>query len=610
VFFRVPRASILTAISFSLVLSGCAREKRGVERLAVIAFDNLSSDAALDWMRRATALGIVHDLAGAPELSAQSFESLNGASAVQASQVLEGYFFQRHGRLELRATMRDAQKPRTVAAFEAAGPIEEGLAPLVDTIAKRLSPSARGFGSVKPEAFHAYGEAMMAPDRAAAVRQLESAREADPRFSAAHIALAQVLLGTGDRDGALKAIKTAEAARADAIDRAELDFVSASARGDLKDREKALEALTRAKPADSKSFRDLAEVQLLQRQFQAAVRSYEAAARLNPEEPRNWNELGYALSYVQDLAGARKALETYQRLVSSEDINALDSLGEVSFYLGDFSAAAKYFLQAYEKNPAAFGGGELVKAAQATLMNGDLGKADTLFEKYIANLQGPQRARAAYQLAQWEFVTGRRKAAMAGLERAIEGLDADGQSLGLSQLSIWKLETGDAKKAVDLASQAVARAATPQTRNVGLICRAIASGAGGSGSRAADAYAFLMARKYAEALPLLEALFRETNPSGDGQIRTLLAWTYVELGRVADARALVKIYPFPFSISEPLLASLAFPRFLFLRGVVLQDEGKGGEAKRCYELFLKYAGDVPDVFGSEVVAKRNLGAGG
>ena len=609
-FFRVPRSGFLTAICLSLVLSGCAREKRGVERLAVIAFDNLSSNDALDWMRRATALGIVHNLAGSPEVYAQSFESLNGVSAVQASQVLEGYFFQRNGRLELRATVRDARKPRTLAAFEAAGPIEEGLAPLVDALAKRLTPTARGFGNVKPEAFQAYGDAMMAPDRASAVRQLESAKEADPGFSAAHIALAQVLLGMGDRDGALKAIKAAEAARVDEIDRAELDFVSASARGDLKDREKALGTLTRAKPADSTSFRDLAEVQLLQRQFQAAVGNYEVAARLNPEEPRNWNELGYALSYVQDLAGARKALETYQRLVSSEDINGLDSLGEVSFYLGDFAAAAKYFLQAAEKNPTAFGGGELVKAAHATLMNGDLGRADTLFEKYIANLQGPKRTGAAYQLAQWEFLTGRRKAAMAGLERAIGSMDADGQSLGLSQLSIWKLETGDAKRAGDFASQAVARAATPQARNVGLICRAIASGTGRSGSRAADAYAFLMARKYSEALPLLEALFGETNPSGDGQIRTLLAWTYVELGRVADARALTKTYPLPSSIGEPLLASLAFPRFLFLRGVVLQNEGKGGEAKRCYELFLKYAGDVPDVFGSEVVARKNLGARG
>jgi hypothetical protein len=113
----------------------------------------------------------------------------------------------------------------------------------------------------------------------------------------------------------------------------------------------------------------------------------------------------------------------------------------------------------------------------------------------------------------------------------------------------------------------------------------------------------LFARKYQEALPLLEAAYRETNPSADGQIRSLLAWDYVELGRVDDARKLLALYPIPLAAGDPLFASLVFPRFLYLRGVALEKEGKQAEAKQSRDLYLKYAGDVPDVFGNESKAR-------
>jgi hypothetical protein len=104
-------------------------------------------------------------------------------------------------------------------------------------------------------------------------------------------------------------------------------------------------------------------------------------------------------------------------------------------------------------------------------------------------------------------------------------------------------------------------------------------------------------------------LYRETNPSVDGQIRTLLAWADVETGRIEEARKLVQIYPLPLSAGDPVLASLIFPRFLYLRGVVLDGEGKKSKAKQSYDLFLRYSGDAPDVFGHEAAAKRALGRG-
>jgi hypothetical protein len=44
-----------------------------------------------------------------------------------------------------------------------------------------------------------------------------------------------------------------------------------------------------------------------------------------------------------------------------------------------------------------------------------------------------------------------------------------------------------------------------------------------------------------------------------------------------------------------------------LRGAVLEKEGKHAEAKQSYELYLKYAGDLPGIFGDQAKARQSLG---
>jgi tetratricopeptide (TPR) repeat protein len=193
------------------------------------------------------------------------------------------------------------------------------------------------------------------------------------------------------------------------------------------------------------------------------------------------------------------------------------------------------------------------------------------------------------------------------MERILPSLDADARSAALCQLSIWKLQTGDSKTAVELADRAAETAVSARSRGMSALCRGVVNPGGGSGSRITNAYALLFAGKFSEATPLLELLYRETNPLEDAQIRTLLAWAYVEAGRAAQADRLLRIYPIPLSSGEPMFASMIFPRYLFLRGTVLEKQGKRADAKRSYELFLKYAGDVPDVFGDQAAARRNLG---
>ncbi len=581
----------LAALLLSVAITSCASPR--IERLAVLPLENLSAESQLDWVGRAAAAAVVYDLEGLAKQYSQTVDSLSNAYAIHATRVLQGYYVERRGQLEIRATVEDVVSKKNIDEIRVAGPASSGMMPLVNELAKRLNAEARPFGTSNGSAFRAYGEALGANDRASALKDLESATEADPKFGAAYVAWARLLAAGGDRAQANRLRVLAIGRGLSAIDRARLTG--------------QLDELTKLTPADASVFQQRAELRLQRRDIRGAVQDFEATTRLNPDDAENWNQLGYAMAFAGNLAGARQALEHYQELLPAGNANGLDSLGEVSFYLGDFAAAANYFEQAQQRNPPQSRGAEFLKAAQAKLMVGDLAGADALFQKYLAAEPGVTQARAGLEQARWEYLTGRRKAGVAGLEKLIPELDADGQSVGLCQLSVWKLESGDAKAAIELAEHGAEAAASPGTRSLSAICKFIANPpAAKSGSATVDAYGLIFTRKFREALPVLQSMYAETNMLRDGQVRTLLAWAYLETGNVTEASRLVTTYPIPFSSAEPPFSSLIFPRYLFLKARALEGEGKRAEAKRMYELFLKYAGDVPDVFGSATAARERL----
>ena len=555
-------------------------------------------------MRRGLRQVLESDLAGVPRLYAQAVDAFDGAYSMRATRVMEGYFVERNGRLEVHASILDLATHSNVQTLTVGVP--NGI-DAANQIAKRISPAARAAPVVTEAAFHRYGQAISANDATSVVQGLEAVTEDDPRFALAYLEQAKILLAAGQRDQALRAVQAASMRQLDTVDKAELDYLAAVARGNTGDREKALASLAKFTPSDPKVYKELAELESAQRRFTDAVRSFEKAGALDPQDPEIWNQLGYMRAFAGDLNGARGALDRYQKLVPPENANPLDSLGEVSFYLGDFVAAERYFLEADQKNRDEFGGADLLKAAQSRLMTGDLAGGNDLFQKYAAFAESRDRGRAAYARTQWQFLTGQRNAAMNGLEKAAAGFSGDGQSLAFSQLSLWKMQAGDRAAAAELANQAGERAMTPATRSISAVCRVISQPpASSSGSRLADAYALLFQKRFADAIPLLELLYRETNPHADGQIRTLLGWAYIESNRAESARVLIGTYPIPLASGEPLFASLVFPRYLFVRGVVLQQEGKRAEAKAAYELFLKYSGDAADIFGDEARARKNL----
>ena len=532
---------------------GCARQPSPVptvERLAVLPLENLSADPQLNWFTPAAAAVVDYDLAGAKNIFPKNVESISAAQSMQATRVLEGYFFQRNGRIGIRATVEDLRTRRAVEHFELDGPVADGFLPLANELARRLSSEARRFGTGNENAFRFYGEALGAADGEARERSIESAIAADPGFALIYRDQAGLLAGAGARDRARQVIQAGERGRLDSIDRADLQYAAAAVSGDPNARVQALENLTRVTPANATLFADLGAEQMARRDFSQAVRSYQEASVLNPEEPRIWNELGYALAWTRNLNGARQAIQEYERL-APDDANALDSLGEVSFFLSDFESAAKYFERGAQRSRA-----EFVKAAEARLMTGDLKAADAFFAKYAA---GVRHEAAAYQLAQWQFLTGRKTAGIAAMKKLAAELTGESQTLARRQLAVWELETGDP--------------------NAG-------------GIEVTGVLRQLLAGKFQDALPELEGKFRQANPSNDGEIRVLLAWALVETGSIDRAANLIELCPLPLSSGDPMFASLIFPRYFALRAAVLEKQGKPDEAKKNRELFRKYGGEV------------------
>jgi Flp pilus assembly protein TadD len=506
-----------------------------VERLAILPIENLTSDTSLDWIGEAAPAILAYDLTGPKSMHPIRVAVLRDARANRATRYLEAYFANEHGALAFHVTIEDPEKLKAVRTLVVSGALSD-VAGVMNRLAKDLNGEARSFPACNAAALRLYGDALLGRGT------LDAASQSDPNCVPVSLVSAEALLARGDREGAVRVCAAALALpKLDAIDRARMEYLNATAKGETAASLEVLQRLAPLLPSDGEVLRAAGTIQLANRDTKAAGRSWEAAVQADPGDPTTWNELGYARAYNHDLEGARKALEQYQKLLPPEDWNGLDSLGEVNFYLGDFASAERCFLAAHKTGEAP---AELLKAAQARMMTGDLAGADAIFARH-GNWTALERA-------EWEFLTGRRKQAIARLS------GAPGDPRAASQLALWKMQTGQSP--------------VPQGGNDPL----------------SRAISHLLAGQFAEAAPLLEPLYRATPPGTDGMVRTLLAWSYARTNRAQEAGKLLDLYPIPIAGSDnAILAPLIFPRFVQLRAEVLHSQ-------KDQQIAAKYTGDLPD----------------
>jgi tetratricopeptide (TPR) repeat protein len=558
------------------IAAGCSKATQpSTERLAILPFEDLTAEGETD---RVGPSVLASALSSVPNLVPVPVESRQQAYSLHANLLLNAYVVSRNGRLQLQAGIEDAATHKMLRTLQVESDASQGMGPLVAKLALEINAAAKPQNGNSNEAYELLNRALRASTPAEQDTAFQSAIQADPHFAAAYIAWVRALLARGERQQAAEIASQGESAGLDDLSKVTLAYLQARAQQDSAAEIAALQKLTAMAPHDSEQYTRLAELEFTSRQFAAAAAAYATALRLDPNKGELANMQGYAEAFNGNLEQARQALKHYGEAVPEQRANAFDSLGEVDFYSGDFAGAEAAFLSAKE----------YLKAAQARLMTGDLAGADHLFALSVKD-----------RSAQWEFLTGRRKSALAHIQEEAAKAQGDRAAQLWAQAAIWQLQTGDRYAAATTARKAMAEAATPAGRSLGGLAQFLAQsnaqgGVQRSGSPIADALAAIFRRDFQAALPALEQAYAKTSPSTDGQIRVLLAWASLETGHFDRAKELVRFVPIPMAAGDPMIASLVFPRFFAIRGALLKRDGKQAGALRDLQLFQQYSGDLPD----------------
>src|SRR5204862_3423139 len=160
----------------------------------------------------------------------------------------------------------------------------------------------------------------------------------------------------------------------------QIEVLAATLRHDSDARRTALAGLAKLTPTDANALRALADTSMLARQFTEAASAYRRLAAIDPADGEPLNMLGYAEGMAGDLDAARKTFAQYRKY---KEQNSYDSLGEILFMAGKFTDAEQSFQQAHEKDSAALQGADLLKAAYAHWLAGDLNGADRILGRYL-----------------------------------------------------------------------------------------------------------------------------------------------------------------------------------------------------------------------------------
>jgi tetratricopeptide (TPR) repeat protein len=581
-----------TLLLTALMLAGsCSKgPTRQVERIAILPLENLTSEAAFDWVSGGAQNVLVRQLTGAGNTLPLAVPNTREARLQSADRAVEAYLSADANLLRIHAVVEDLEHLKAASEIDISGPRQKGLLPLLDQLSKAINPAARAFSTANGAAFESYAKG-----------DFEQAVKLDPGFGAAYLNWLVALRSKGDREAGAKVLAEARAqgTRLNELDRAQIDVASGWL--DPADRDAHRVALMRLAGIvknDAQLMRELSEAALVARNFKAAAEWLEKAAAIEPTNSAIWNSMAYANALGGDLAAAEQSIAQYRKLAAPSDANPSDTTGEVYYLSGKFAEAEKAFVDAFQKNPHFLAGAMMYKAAQARLMTGDANGATGLFDKYLEYKKSVNDPDIEGRRATWEFLIGRRKA-------ALERISKQSSSRARAQQSLMLLIGGDraaARKQAEAAMQPPAP--DRQLAPIALFMSGSAASVP-EWRESADrffgaqsppvlknqfmAYALFIQKEYAEVAALLGQQVMEASPLAESFHKELVAAALVAAGRETEAQPFVAAYPLPDATNESVLAALIFPRLFETRAAVFAKLGKTAEAKAMRDLAAKFA---------------------
>ncbi|MGH9720750.1 MAG: hypothetical protein ACRD8O_11105 [Bryobacteraceae bacterium] len=597
----LPAASLLAV--WLAGSASCSRKTPPPQpaRTAVLRFDNLTGDAALDWVGRGVARQLASQLRAVPRDGADVSAERTAALTSGVGRLIHGYVFRAGARLVLRAFVE--QSPSSFRAEEASGDAGGGVASLAAAMARRINPSSQPLYSPNDAALAAFAAGLDSRDTAQAAAAFEKAVGLDPSFGPSYVAWIELALRRQDRAEAARilAIARQRAASLEPRDRLRLELEAAFVSGDRAAYVKSLSAIVELDPSDPDLLRRLGAEEQLLKHFPRAIAHYRQALALS-SDPGLLNEIAYAQSWAGDFAGAVETLRQYERL-RPDDPNVYDSAGEIHFVFGKFKEAEGFYRRAYEKNPGFLRGATLAKAAFARLMTGDINGAAQIKEERLRTLPPVE---AAFRRAEWLHYAGKREEARRQMETVARSGSSASKSFAHIQLAVWFLQAGDRVRAGEQARLAAASAAMPANAAYAGVCTFLAmpSATPDEWTRRADvyfakaiplknlalAYAFLLDGHFGAAEPLLRVLESSARPNAPETAPVLLAWALVGSGRADEAAPLIERTPVWEVVSPAPFQAMALPRIFELRAKVAEKKGDRTGAERNRKLFEALSG--------------------
>lgn len=468
-FFSVRRLC-LTGLLLTMVTGSCSRARVGPPPgFAVVRFENLSGDPALEWLGRAASEVLSTSLDGAlegPVISSASISRLAGSRGAHppsapglssqrasvllsgAKRLISGYFEQTASGVRIHATDEDLSTGKTVRTFSVAGPAS--LETLLK-LAKEVAPAAHPYLTGSNDAVRFYSSAMEAPAANAGPELMQSVT-ADPNFGPSWAALVRVAALQGDKTAAVQLADKALGQKLDRLSAATVKVEKASLLGDEKGRVAALAEVIDLSPGDTSLLRQLAESKTAAGQFAEAASFWQRLITILPDDADAWNQLGYTRAWSGDYPGALAALREYARVRPNEP-NPADSTGDVHFLFRKYPEAAASYMQSVARDPAFGNGSSLYKAAWSKYLAGDKPGADKAFAQLLDQRERSGGQHLQLLEADWKYRTGRETDAIALLRKSIDSETAEMQAVYRGELAVWELLAGDRQMAAHDAAE-------------------------------------------------------------------------------------------------------------------------------------------------------------
>jgi len=170
----------------------------------------------------------------------------------------------------------------------------------------------------------------------------QQAVNVDPDFAIAYLQLSLV------QPSAKEFFSTFEKARAlaDEVSEAErlwiLGFEAGAMRGEPMKQREYYQKLVKLYPNDERAHLLLAQNHFASQEYEEAVRGYERSVEIDPEFSQPYNQMGYALRFMERYDDAEKAFKTYIELIP-DDPNPYDSYAELLMKMGRYDESIKQY---------------------------------------------------------------------------------------------------------------------------------------------------------------------------------------------------------------------------------------------------------------------------